>query len=537
MWTSYLADVRARSRSRSPNVLGVALAYLIAATLAEVLTTIVEPRLGLVLHGLLLAALLAHAALTWDQPIHELLLVMAFAPLIRLLSLSLPLAGIPIVYWYFLTSIPLFAAAIMIAQALSYTPRSIGLQIRRQQLPLQLAVACIGFVLGYMEYEILRPQPLVRSFSLQEIWLPALVLLVSTGFAEELLFRGLMQRAATHVLGGAGIPYVAVVFAVLHVGYKSFADVVFVFVVALLFGWIVAKTHTLLGVTLAHGLTNSMLFLVMPFLVAVNPGIEGQAPAGAPAAAPTVAATAVATPSATLPVVLPPTASPTAAAPPATATASPAEEETAEPDPPAATPLPAEPTAIPDTPTPPPTATAVPPTATRVPPTTTPVPPPTPPPTATAVPPTATPVPSPTPLPPTETPLLPTVAVAEPTPIPPTPIPPTATRVPPTATAVPSPTPLPPTATAVPPTATPVPPPTPLPLTETPLPPTATRVPPTATPILPTEVPPTATRVPTSVSQVAPTHEPTRTPLPTPGQSPLLCPQSVVPGRSACSFP
>jgi membrane protease YdiL (CAAX protease family) len=520
----------------------VALIYLAAATSAEILTTIVEPRLGLVLHGVLLAALLAQAALTWDQPIHELLLVMAFAPLIRLLSLSLPLAGIPIVYWYFLTSIPLFAAAIMIAQALNYTPASIGLQVRMRGLPLQVLIACTGFVLGYMEYEILRPQPLVRSFSLQDIWLPALVLLVSTGFAEELLFRGLMQRAATYVLGGAGIPYVAVVFAVLHVGYKSFADVVFVFVVALLFGWIVAKTHTLLGVTIAHGLTNSMLFLVMPFLVAVNPGIEGQAPAGALTVTPTVTATAVATPSATVPVVLPPTASPSPTALPATPTASPTEEPTAEADLPTVTPVPAEPTAVPDTPTPlPPTATAVPPTATRVPPTATPVPPtpvpPTPiPPTPTSMPPTATPIPSPTPLPPTEMPLPPTVAAAEPSPIPPTPMPPTATAVPPTTTPVPPPPPIPPTATAVLPTAAPLPPPTPAP-TQTPVPPTATRVPPTATPIPPTEVPLTATRAPTSVSQVAPTREPSRTPLPTPGQSPLLCPQSVVPGRAACTFP
>ena len=38
------------------------------------------------------------------------------------------------------------------------------------------------------------------------------------------------------------------------------------FVVAIFFGWIVAKTNSLLGVTLAHGLTNIMLFMVMPYL-------------------------------------------------------------------------------------------------------------------------------------------------------------------------------------------------------------------------------------------------------------------------------
>jgi membrane protease YdiL (CAAX protease family) len=38
-----------------------------------------------------------------------------------------------------------------------------------------------------------------------------------------------------------------------------------VFVVAVVFGWAVRRTGSLLGVTVAHGLTNVILFLVMPF--------------------------------------------------------------------------------------------------------------------------------------------------------------------------------------------------------------------------------------------------------------------------------
>ena len=37
--------------------------------------------------------------------------------------------------------------------------------------------------------------------------------------------------------------------------------------VALLFGFFVARTGSILGVTLSHGLTNIMLFLVIPFVV------------------------------------------------------------------------------------------------------------------------------------------------------------------------------------------------------------------------------------------------------------------------------
>jgi membrane protease YdiL (CAAX protease family) len=41
----------------------------------------------------------------------------------------------------------------------------------------------------------------------------------------------------------------------------------FVFGVSVFFSWIVSRTGSLLGVTLAHGLTNILLFLVVPTLV------------------------------------------------------------------------------------------------------------------------------------------------------------------------------------------------------------------------------------------------------------------------------
>jgi membrane protease YdiL (CAAX protease family) len=76
-----------------------------------------------------------------------------------------------------------------------------------------------------------------------------------------------LQRSTGQGLGHWwGILYVAALFAVLHFGYRSVLDVLFVFGVGGLFGWIVARTGSLVGVTLAHGLTNIMLFLVMPFL-------------------------------------------------------------------------------------------------------------------------------------------------------------------------------------------------------------------------------------------------------------------------------
>ena len=266
-WMSRLRDLA--SRPAVP-----ALAYLLLITVAELISAFAEPRLGLGLYSAVLIGLLVHAARTWDQPIHELLLMLAFAPLIRILSYALPLAGFPQVDWYFIVSLPLFVAVYLAARTLGYTRAEVGLRVG--SLPFQLLVGLGGVAFGYVEYYILRPAPLAPSLQWQDIWLPALILLFSTGFFEELLFRGLMQRAATPSLGRWGVLYVAAVFAVLHIGYKSLVDMIFVFGVALYFGWIVSRTRSLLGVSIAHGLTNIFLFLVVPF---VATGFPAQAQA------------------------------------------------------------------------------------------------------------------------------------------------------------------------------------------------------------------------------------------------------------------
>ena len=273
----------------------IPVAYLVAIALAEALTVTVFPQGGLVLHGMLFVALLLHTALMPRVPQQRAMLAAAFGPLIRLLSLSLPLAGVPLIYWYAIVGAPLFAAALFTARAMRYTPAKIGLTLGA--LPTQLIIGASGIFLGYLEYLILKPQPLVGSTHWEEIAVAALILFVFTGFLEELVFRGVMQRALSEGIGRYGVPYVAVLFAVLHLGYHSALDFVFVLVVALYFGVAVKRTGSILGVTLAHGLTNTTMFLLFPF---VQPSFASPAPeaviAAAVVAGAAVAALAVAAP-------------------------------------------------------------------------------------------------------------------------------------------------------------------------------------------------------------------------------------------------
>ncbi len=240
--------------------------YAAVITAAEIITAYYNPLYGIVCHVVVLIALLVHASLAYKQAINLVYLSLSLAPLIRIMSLSIPLNGIPIMYWYLIISLPLFAAAATVMRFAGFKPREIGLTLGN--LPLQLPLALIGVPLGLMEYLILKPAPLVTEFTFQHVWLPALILLVSTGFLEEFIFRGVMYRAAVETLGKwYGIIYISFIFGVLHITHLSPVDLIFVFTVALLFSMAAGFFRSLLGVSLAHGLTNIGLYIIWPFLL------------------------------------------------------------------------------------------------------------------------------------------------------------------------------------------------------------------------------------------------------------------------------
>jgi len=258
-----------RSNTRSINGRANLLPYwldLVALTAAEVLTVYLQLMAGVICHGILLIVFIVQAALAPDRAQRNLFMVLCLSPLIRILSLSMPLAPIPQIYWYLLIYGPLLAATVMVMLNTGLSPREVGLTGKGWPLQAVLGIV-IGLGLGVLEYIILRPMPLAANFTFPGVLVPSIILILTTGFVEELIFRGVMQTLADRVMGLWSVLYVSLIFAVLHIGHYSLLDVAFVFLVALLFTAMVKKSGSLVGVTLAHGIANSMLYCVMPFIL------------------------------------------------------------------------------------------------------------------------------------------------------------------------------------------------------------------------------------------------------------------------------
>jgi uncharacterized protein len=244
-------------------------AALAAIMVAELLTTFGNPLWGVAIHVALLTIFVTAGALVRDRGRAAFYLSLMLAPLIRVVSLGMPLGEFQQTYWYLLSALPLFSAGAVIVRLNGYSWQSVGLRLpARSALPLEAAVAASGFALGAVEYVILRPDPLADGAGAGLIALSVVILLIGTGVMEEFVFRGVLQRAAQGVFPGVtGLVYVSLLFAVLHIGHKSVLDVVFVVGVALWFGAVVRRTGTILGVSLAHGITNAVLLVLIPRLL------------------------------------------------------------------------------------------------------------------------------------------------------------------------------------------------------------------------------------------------------------------------------
>jgi uncharacterized protein len=76
----------------------------------------------------------------------------------------------------------------------------------------------------------------------------------------------LLNAAAEAMGSNRAVFYVSSFFTVLHIIHHSAVDLLFVLAVALFFSFIANISRSILGVSLAHGLTNIGLYLVWSFL-------------------------------------------------------------------------------------------------------------------------------------------------------------------------------------------------------------------------------------------------------------------------------
>jgi len=240
--------------------------YFIVVSVAELLTVYVYPLVGVIIYSAIFVTFIIQSVSFSDIRQRNLVLALCLVPIVRILSLSMPLGQLSLVFRFPVIYLPLLGATIAVMWVTGLKAADVGLTFR--YWPWQVPLGIIsGIAIGVTEYLIIRPSPLINGLSWHEAWLPALILILTTGFVEELMFRGVLQRHAESMMGRQGIIYISLIFAVLHAGFYSWGDVIFVFFVAVFFAAMVKRTGSLLGAILSHGTANIVLFLIAPFIL------------------------------------------------------------------------------------------------------------------------------------------------------------------------------------------------------------------------------------------------------------------------------
>ena len=258
----------------------LALFYLGLLTLTEVVTSHVDPVWGIAGFAVLVVGLMVGALRTVipsglspegiglkERRETSLRVALLLPPLIGIASLTLPLQRFGELGRSGAVALPALVAAFATMRANGYRRHDAGVSLPRSWRSglFNLIVAASGIGLGYLSFRASGSgSSPPESVSVAALSLPVL-LAVGTGFTNEFVYRGILQRAAADLFGPlAGVVYVACLFTVPIIVQRSPLDTGLIFLVAVAFGTAVQLTRSILGVSIAHAVAILCAVVVFP---------------------------------------------------------------------------------------------------------------------------------------------------------------------------------------------------------------------------------------------------------------------------------
>ncbi len=259
---------RVASRTRS-----IVVIYIAAFAAAEILSAFVrDVAAGPIAHAAialaalhqreLLAARGSSEAREHRTPLLAFLLCIAVASVARIAPMVLPLEGLTPAVWPAVAALPI-VIGIGEAKRLGRSEAWSSAWFSANDWEEEVLVALSGVPLSLLTFTAMRPKPMLPGADAVALG-TAVVSLLALAAVEETLYRGLLQRSLSGVVGGWAVPLTAGLTAVAAVGNRSIAGVIVVGLIALAFGAWVRRTERLVGVAVAHGVLLIGTFLVWP---------------------------------------------------------------------------------------------------------------------------------------------------------------------------------------------------------------------------------------------------------------------------------
>lgn len=214
---------------------------------------------------IVLMSLIASAYFKYKESAFSLYSVLTLFPLIRIISVAIPMEGIPETFRFAAVGIPLFLTGFIVAKMTGLTPKEMGFCLDKPYR--QLLIVLLGLPLGFIEFFIDRPAAPYAAGTPGELILRIIILIVCTGLLEECLFRGILFNTVLKLHGEKiALYFTCFLYTALLISGKSLWNAVFAFFVSLLFCRIFGRLKSLWGLSFAHGLINITFYIICPHI-------------------------------------------------------------------------------------------------------------------------------------------------------------------------------------------------------------------------------------------------------------------------------
>jgi membrane protease YdiL (CAAX protease family) len=228
--------------------------------LAELLIFLGKPNAAMPLHALNLILLIL-SSIYINNRIYPALMLM---PLFRLLNVAMPVFFDLTLYSYSMVYAPMFIPIYFIVKDGFVGRAEAGLTFKGFGFYLPLAIS-VGFALGWGEYYVIHPQLLTPGANIKDVLILIVTMIFFVGIVEEFIFRSSLQTVLEERLGSiTGLLLASVIFGFMHSGYRLPLELLYVTFAGIIFGLLFWLTKSLPIISLAHGVTNISLFLVVP---------------------------------------------------------------------------------------------------------------------------------------------------------------------------------------------------------------------------------------------------------------------------------
>jgi membrane protease YdiL (CAAX protease family) len=249
-------------RIASPTKAIVVGIVLFTAAVAEIATMVFNVVVGATIDGVLLFTIVNVAFFSRSDSIRKILIPLLLVPLLRILSLAIPIPHIMPIFWYLLVGVPLLIATFIVVRVIGLPALSLRQSFMKWFL--QILFGLLGIPIGILAaYLLSSPSIMIPGKTIGWIISGAIILTLCSALIEEIIFRGLVQNVTLDSYGLIGLLISSGVYAIMTVGTLSPGYVIFFGITGLLFSLWVKISGSLWGVILAHCLVNIIFLLLL----------------------------------------------------------------------------------------------------------------------------------------------------------------------------------------------------------------------------------------------------------------------------------